>query len=508
MNIENRLLKESNNNHKLNLKMIPLNNISIDFSKTTKILNNNFLNKQNNVLINQNLHNTNINHKNYLLNKKLFKNTKLYNVVKSNKLIKKRNNSNALIHNIIPGSSLTEGNFNNNNSKNIISLFHTNTLKINNRNLKFKKNKINNNAIKADINSLLHNSNSFNILKSKYNVGIINQPTIKNLIIHTREKADINTNNTKNIRTISNNNYSMKNIKNNSGINRNNKKIINTNIHEISSFNNKPSDSIPKRGGETRERIKELKNENEKYKKEIIRKNEIIKSHISKINKISNSYEECKKLLNDIQTRYDELKKDYNIMKNNYLLLKEKLIESEKKNKSMKLKEIKLMQVLYLIRENGIDINLFLNEANQVTFHEPTPCSFSENNNKNNGENKNLNNNNNSNKDNNKNQENEEKKDNKENNENIDCNLINNNIIEDNNINESGLSSITAYFPDKVKMNNIMESEWGKNIPKLNFGNVPEYSSDSDSQQQNNNNTLIEDLNYYFPKFNKFQYSA
>ena len=61
-------------------------------------------------------------------------------------------------------------------------------------------------------------------------------------------------------------------------------------------------------------------------------------------------------------------------------------------------------------------------------------------------------------------------------------------------------------------MNNIMETKKGQNIPKLNFGYVPEYSSDSDSQQNNNNgvynNTLMEDENLYFPKFNKFQNSA
>jgi hypothetical protein len=123
------------------------------------------------------------------LNKQIFKNTKLFNIVKPNKIIKKRNNSNKLLHNNIAGSSLTDGNFNNNNSKKIISLFHTNTLKINNRNLKIKKNKINNNAIKADVNTLLHNSNSFNVLKSKYNVGIINKPTLKNLIMHSSEKS-------------------------------------------------------------------------------------------------------------------------------------------------------------------------------------------------------------------------------------------------------------------------------------------------------------------------------
>ena len=123
MNIDNRYLKESNINYKSNIKMIPLNNISTDFSKTTKLLNNNFLN-QKNIHINPNIHNTNINHKNLLYDKKIFKNAKFYNVVKTNKNKKKRNNSNTLIHNNLVGSSLTEGNYiNNNNTKKFLSIF-------------------------------------------------------------------------------------------------------------------------------------------------------------------------------------------------------------------------------------------------------------------------------------------------------------------------------------------------------------------------------------------------
>jgi hypothetical protein len=99
--------------------------------------------------------------------------------------------------------------------------------------------------------------------------------------------------------------------------------------------------------------------------------------------------------------------------------------------------------------------------------------------------------------------------------QNKDNNNNNNNLIinslRDNNNNENGLTDLTVYFPDKVKMNNIMETKWGQNIPRLNFGYVPEYSSDSESQHNNNiynNNTFIEEENLYFAKFNKFQNSA
>ena len=172
-------------------------------------------------------------------------------------------------------------------------------------------------------------------------------------------------------------------------------------------------------------------------------------------------------IIQKMKIKLKKIEQDYNILKNNFILLKNKNEENEKNIKTMTKKELKLMQVLFLIKERGIDINSFLNEVNQISF-----------------------------------------------NENVKELVINSIRDDDSNYNGNGIndmSGITVYFPDKVKMNNIMESKWAKNVPKLDFGYVPEYSSDSDSLPQNNNNynnTLIEDLNYYFPKLNKYQNSA
>ena len=138
------------------------------------------------------------------------------------------------------------------------------------------------------------------------------------------------------------------------------------------------------------------------------------------------------------------------------------------------------MQVLYLIKEKGVDINSFLNEVNQVTFHENASPSQSQSAKKN--------------------QNNEEY-----NNE--------NNLIIDSIGNESEISDVTVYFPDKIKMNNIMDTKWGKNIPKLNFGYVPEYTSDSESdkngQKNNNNNNYNAQMNdIMFANIKKFQNSV
>ena len=496
MNFDYNYLKEYNNHNKSNKKIGFLSNISTDFNKTIKLVNNNYFNQIN-------THTNANNHNHYLYDKKVFKNTKLYNVIKPTKYIKKRNNSNSTIHNNFVESSLTEGNLHGNNSKKFISIFNSSNLKINNRNIKFHKNQNNinnNNNIKmkksntnTNINALLHNSNSFKILtKSKSNVGFINFPHYQNLVINnSRDKYSMNHNNKKMFSTIGiSNNLSVKNNKNYSRINRNNKQIMNLNTN-----NNKLSDSTPKRSVDILEKIKGLKKEIENYKKEINKKNQIIKNQEIKINKINKDNENNQKMLKNITQKYNNLKKEYDIMKNNFFLLKNKIEESEKNIKLMEQKELKLMQVLYLIKEKGIDINSILNEVNKVTSHEMTSSQIPLDIKKHPDE-----------------KENNDNKNKIDNIDNIDSNLIINSI-RDNISNESERSDLTVYFPDKIKMNNIMETKWGKNIPKLNFGYVPEYSDlDSGKQQQKNNNMnyiqMNEDNNILLPKFNKFQNSA
>ena len=498
MNFDYNYLKEYNNQNKSNKKIGLLSNISTDFSKTIKLTNNNYFHQ-----INSHTNANNHNHNHYLYDKKVFKNTKLYNVIKPTKYIKKRNNSNSAIHNNYVESSMTEGNLHGNNSKKFISIFNSSNLKINNRNIKFPKNQNNiNNNIKmkktntnTNINALLHNSNSFKILtKSKSNVGFINFPHYQNLVINnSRDKYSMNHNNKKMFSTIGlSNNLSVKNVKNYSRLNRNNKQTICLNTN-----NNKLSDSTPKRSVDILEKIKGLKKEIENYKKEISKKNQIIKNQEIKINKIKKDSENNKKMLKNITQKYNNLQKEYDIMKNNFFLLKNKIVESEKNIKLMEQKELKLMQVLYLIKEKGIDINSILNEVNKASSHEmnssQSPLDI-----KNNKDEKEFNGNKN-------------KFENIDNIDNIDNNLIINSI-RDNISNESEKSDLTVYFPDKIKMNNIMETKWGKNIPKLNFGYVPEYSDLGSGKQEQKNNNLndiqMNEDNILFQKFNKFQNSA
>ena len=71
MNLTQKYLQD----HHISKKHFPINNTSTDFTKTVKMLKNN--NHHNNTYSN--------NTKNYLSNKKLFQNIKLYNIIKQNK---------------------------------------------------------------------------------------------------------------------------------------------------------------------------------------------------------------------------------------------------------------------------------------------------------------------------------------------------------------------------------------------------------------------------------------
>ena len=167
-------------------------------------------------------------------------------------------------------------------------------------------------------------------------------------------------------------------------------------------------------------------------------------------------------VIQNVKKKYKKLDQEYNILKNNYILLKSKSDENEENIKTMAKKELKLMQVLFLMKERGIDINSYLNEVNQISF---------------NGYRQGL--------------------------------LINSlRDNDDDNLKGSDSSGITVYFPDKIKMKNIMETNWGKNIPKLNFGYVPEYSSENNTEKNDQDNIINDENVDFFQNIGKYQHSV
>ena len=424
MNLSNKYFQDYN----LSKKHIPMNNISTEFTKTIKLLKNNINNYHN--------YSNKIN----LSNKKVFQNTKHYNIIKPSnpKIFKKRNNSYSSMHN-----NLTEGNLINNNTNNFISLFNSNIIKYNKRNYNTNTNYIKPNKI---------------LIKSKSNTnnGFIRKYPYQNLIINTGGKSNVNNNNINNNKKLFYtfgimNNISIKNIKNyTKKISNSCKKNYNNKLQI-----NKLSDSIPKRNSGIQEKINNYKKQIENYKKEISVRDNTIKKQMTKLNELN-------LIIQNMKKKFKKMEQEYNILKGNYLFIKNKNEENEKIIQTMTKKEIKLMQVLFLIKERGIDINSFLNEVNQISLNR---------------------------------YENE--------NELVVKSLRN----DENNLNESNVSGITVYFPDKVKMKNIMDTNWGKNIPRLNFGDVPEYSSENNSDKNEKNNINNENSEY-FQNVVKYQHSA
>ena len=412
MNIANKYTKD----YYISKKHAPLNNISNDFTKTIKLLNNNY---------------TYTNNKNNLSNKKLFQNVKLFNIVKpnNNKNTKKRNYSYSSFYN-----NLTGGNIINNNSNNFISLFNSNIIKYDQKNYNTNGNN----------NKILIKS------KSNSNASFIKKYPYKNLIIKTGEKNL--TNNKKLFSTFGMvNNLSIKNIKNyNKKISNSYKKNNNYKLHIT-----KLTENIPKRNSDIQDKINKYKKQIENYKKEISIKDDTIKKQMDKISELN-------LVIQNVKKKYKKLDQEYNILKNNYILLKSKSDENEENIKTMAKKELKLMQVLFLMKERGIDINSYLNEVNQISF---------------NGYRQGL--------------------------------LINSlRDNDDDNLKGSDSSGITVYFPDKIKMKNIMETNWGKNIPKLNFGYVPEYSSENNTEKNDQDNIINDENVDFFQNIGKYQHSV
>ena len=83
-----------------------------------------------------------------------------------------------------------------------------------------------------------------------------------------------------------------------------------------------------------------------------------------------NKINELNLIIQNMKKKFKKYEQEYNILKNNYILLKNKNDEYERNIQTMTKKEIKLMQVLFLIKEKGIDINSFLNEVNKISLNE------------------------------------------------------------------------------------------------------------------------------------------
>ena len=420
---------------KLTKKDRALHTISVELKKTPNILYNNYQNYNTNQIKIINLSNNN-NNQIISNTNKIFKNIKLYGVNKQN-TIKKRNIKTKKI-NIAPTVSFTETN------GNIKKTFYTNyNTNFNNTINLYRKSNPSNTNIK--MNKSLH--------KSKSNKYFLTPFQYYNINVHSRNK------------NISNAlmKYNTGNSYAKSFNNSNNKKVISSKINKYtinfspvnrttnlsSQKNNRNSDKKHKEGSGGHSMtdkmiIEKLVKEKENKDKEIKYKDNIIKEQENIINLLKQNEKSLKEQTQIINNKYEDLKQKYQNVLNENAMLKEQSDNDNKNINFLKEKELKLMRMLYLIREKGIDINEILNEVK-----------------------------------------------NESNNESI-------NRSQESFGNNNNSSTMTIYFPDKITMPNIMETKKAEIIPKIDFNQIPEYTFDEDKQNSMNEMPNQEEYNYNY----------
>ena len=206
------------------------------------------------------------------------------------------------------------------------------------------------------------------------------------------------------------------------------KEILNTCPNSVSNTNsshvirNKISSNfnmIPKTSFER----SKLKNEIDSLKRELKMKDDIIKVKDEKIESLEKNLEISQHNISCIKARYLKMKEQLNNALNEIKNLKILNEQAQNEIKFMNEKELKLMQVIYLVKERGINIDEILNDVSQMNSLPNSSSSRSE-------------------------------------------------------ISKAS----TVYFPDKVKMEESKE----QNVPKLDFASVPTYKSSSHSETENN----------------------
>lgn len=167
-----------------------------------------------------------------------------------------------------------------------------------------------------------------------------------------------------------------------------------------------------------------LKNEIDSLKNELKKKDELIILKNEKIETLQKNFDISQHNLSCIKGRYLKMKEQLNTTINEIKNLKILNEQAQSEIKFLNEKEIKLMQVIFLIKERGINIDEILNDVSQM-----------------------------------------------------------NNQMSNSSRTDISKAS-TVYFPDKVKME---ESKDQILVPKLDFGSVPTYKSETDSGDNNEN---------------------
>ena len=143
-------------------------------------------------------------------------------------------------------------------------------------------------------------------------------------------------------------------------------KTRNININSIDKINPKTFD----KNLILAEKVKKLKKEKEEKENEIKNKNIIIKEKEIQINELMKDEFEIKQKINHINDDYKNLKNSYQNIVSKNKILNEKLSNEENMILLMQEKELKLLRILYLIKEKGIYINDILEKVDNITQYD------------------------------------------------------------------------------------------------------------------------------------------
>ena len=174
-----------------------------------------------------------------------------------------------------------------------------------------------------------------------------------------------------------------------------------------------------------------LKNEIDSLKNELKKRDELLLIKNEKIETLQKNLDISQHNLSCIKGRYLKVKEQLNTTINEIKNLKILNEQAQSEIKFLNEKEIKLMQVIFLIKEKGINIDEILNDVSQM-----------------------------------------------------------NNQMSSSSRTDISKAS-TVYFPDKVKME---ESKDQNLVPKLDFGSVPTYKSETESGDNNDNENNNEEI--------------
>lgn len=211
------------------------------------------------------------------------------------------------------------------------------------------------------------------------------------------------------------------------------KEVLHTCPSSISNYHT----PIPKTSLD-RTTISKFKAEIERLKSQLKEKDETIKKKDEIIKEKEKHLEISQNNLSAVKSRYSKMKDNYGNLLSDFKNMRKELEETQKEIKFLNEKELKLMQVIYLIKEKGINIDDVLNDVSQMGTSELNTLR----------------------------------------------------------------SQDTVYFPDKVQMNDIMTTQKGKSIPKMDFGCIPSYHSDSSEEEDGGGCIIMDKGNMKFNSIN------